>query len=195
MTDMATQLGQDPEPPTTEPPDTHNQAAVASPGPLLPQGIHPRDNSVPITPGHPLESNDPTHGMDQLGPQGQRRRPPWSTENENALPVYQRAAHDWTANQYTLSSTIGPIQIAGRQRGVFSTVVWVPTSAAEGVLISPAEGDVTQGAGVTLSPGDSIELPTEAAVWAGVIVGQSSGTVYVVRFYNPPGGGLGLSSS
>jgi len=193
MTDLATTLGTDPEPPTTEPMDTNDLVAVATPGNELPQGVHPRDNSVPVTGPGPIESNLPTND-DVLGPQGFTRKAPWDTENEHAFPVFQRAAHDWSANEYTVHST-NPIPIAGRLRGCVSTVVWVPTSAALGVRISPDEGDLTQGAGVTLSPGDSIEIPSEGAVWAGVIVGNATGTVFVVRYYNPPGGGLGLSSA
>jgi hypothetical protein len=193
MTDLATTLGGNPQPDTLERPDEANAAVVQTPGPGLPQGVHPRDNSAPYVPGPGIDSNAPTH-KDNLGPQGQRRKPPWNTDNEEAFPVYQRAAHDWSANQYTVHSN-NPIAVAGRKKGRTSVVVWVPTTAAEGVLISPDEGDLTQGAGVVLSPGDSIELPTEAPVWAGVIIGQSTGTVYVVEYYNPPGGGLGLSSS
>lgn len=189
QTEFATALGTDPNPPTTEP--IANVPPPAGSG--LPPGVHPGDRSVALVPGQPVESNAPVGG-DDLGRQGQRTRPPWHTENEEALPVYQRAAHDWSANQFIVGSG-NPIQIAGRLRGCVSTMVWVPTSASHGVIISPVEGDITQGAGVELDPGDSIEIASEAAVWAGVIVGQTSGTVNVVRLYNPPGGGLGLSST
>lgn len=198
MTDLSTTLGTDPEPPTTESiPDQPAQPPVApaldfSTG--LPQGVHPRDSTVPVVPGMPLDQDTPIE-QDGPGPQGQRTAPPWSTENEEAVPVYQRAAHDWSANQYTLSQSRGPIQLAGRRRGRSTVVVWVPTAASLGIVISPDEGDIEQGAGITLSPGDSIELPTEASVYGGVIVGNTTGIAYVVELYNPPGGGLGLSSS
>jgi hypothetical protein len=199
MTDLSTPIGSDPQPPTTEPMPPEPAPAPVPPAndfdTVIPQGVHPRDASVPVIPGMPMQGPDKVAGEGNLANQGQRTRAPWSTENEQAFPVYQRASHDWSANQYILASSSGPIQIAGRLRGVASTVIWVPTAASEGVVISPTEGDIQQGAGVTLSPGDSIELPTEAAVWAGVIVGQTTGTVYVARFYNPPGGGLGLSSA
>jgi hypothetical protein len=197
MSDLATVVGTDNHPATTVP-DVPSTAQTPVPpaanfGTVLPQGVHPHDASVPLTPGVPIDSNA-LPGEGHLGPQGERRRPPWDVENEEALAVYQRSAHDWSARQFTVNSTSGPIQIAGRLRGCLSTVIWVPTSAAHGCVIDPTEGAIQAGAGVTLSPGDSIELPTEGAVWAGVIVGQTSGTVYVVRFFNPPGGGLGLSS-
>lgn len=198
MTDLMTTLGTDPSAPTTEPIAAQPAPPPVAPahnfGTELPQGVHPRDSSVPVVPGMPLDQ-DTAIEQDGPGPQGVRTTAPWNVENEEAFPVNQRAAHDWSANQYTVNSTDGPIQIAGRLRGCLTTVAWVPSSAAEGVVISPSQGDIQQGAGVTLSPGDSIELPTEAAVWCGVIVGQTSGTVYVTRFFNPPGGGLGLSAA
>lgn len=160
----------------------------------LPQGVHPRDNSVPVVPGSPLDADTPISLDAPLEAQGTPGTPPWSTANEEAFPVNQRSAHEWSANSYTLSSTVGPIQLAGRRKGQVSVTVWVPASAAHGIVISPLEGDIQQGAGVELDPGDSITLETEAAVWGGVIVGQTSGTANVVVLYNPPGGGLGLSA-
>lgn len=198
MSEMAAALPTDPAAPTTESQPAHPGPPPNAPADdfstALPVGVHPRDSAVTVVPGQNLDSDTPVN-QDGPGPQGFRTQPPWSTENEQAVPVYQRAAHDWSANQYTLSSTRGPIQLAGRRRGRQSVIVWVPTSASLGVVVSPDEGDIEQGAGVTLSPGDSIELPTEATVYGGVIVGNSSGTAYVVELYNPPGGGLGLSSS
>lgn len=198
MTDLMTTLGTDPSPPTTEPVAPNVSQPPVAPavdfGTSLPQGVHPRDASVPVVPGMPLDS-DTSINQDGPGPQGERTEPPWSVENEQAWPINQRAAHDWSANAYTLSSSRGPIQLAGRKRGRVSVIVWVPTSASLGIVISPDEGDIEQGAGITLSPGDSIELPTEASIYGGVIVGNTTGTAYVVELYNPPGGGLGLSST
>jgi hypothetical protein len=194
MTDASTTLTTDPQARTTE-------AAPGVPTPAappldftteLPQGVHPRDSSVPIVPGQPLDA-DSIAAEGNLGPQGHRTSAPWGTSNEEAFPVNQRAASQWSANQYTLGAT--PIQLAGKLRGRTSVIIWVPASASHGCVVAPEEGDITQGAGITLSPGDSIELPTEGAVWAGVIVGQTTGTVYVVQLFNPPGGGLGLSAS
>jgi hypothetical protein len=171
------------------------------PGGTLPQGVHPLDQSVPAVPGGALlEHDQPPSAVGPLGPQSARRQKPWATVNEDALPVNQRSAHDWTANAYTLNATAGeafsPIQLGGRLRGCVSTVVWVPTTSTNGVIISPDQGDIQLGAGITLNPGDSIEIVSEAPVWGGVIPGNAKGgPVQVVRTYNPPGGGLGLSSS
>lgn len=198
MTDLMTTLSTDPEPPTTEPIAAQPAPPPVAPahdfGTSLPQGVHPRDSTAPVVPGMPLDQDTPIE-QDGPGPQGQRTTPPWSVENEEAFAVNQRAAHDWSANTYTLSATRGPIQLAGRKRGRVTVIVWVPTSASLGIVVSPDEGDIEQGVGITLSPGDSIELPTEASVYGGVIVGNTTGTAYVVELYNPPGGGLGLSSS
>ena len=158
----------------------------------LPSGVHPRDNTVPIIPGQVLAEPNPLDQAD-LEAQGQRRNAPWSIDNEEAFPVNQRSASEWSGNSYTLSSN-NPIQLSGKRKGQVSVTVWVPSSACHGVVISPNEGDITQGAGIELDPGDSITLETEAAVWGGVIVGQTTGSVSVVVLYNPPGGGLGLSA-
>lgn len=159
----------------------------------LPQGVHPRDNSVPIVPGAQLDADTPISLDAPLESQGTPTTPPWSTDNEQAFPVNQRAASEWTANSYTLGSN-NPIQLSGKRKGQVSVTVWVPASASHGLVIAPNEGDLTQGAGIELDPGDSITLETEAAVWGAVIVGQTSGTVNVVVLFNPPGGGLGLSA-
>ncbi len=158
----------------------------------LAPGVHPRDPSVPIVPGQVLAEPNPTDQADLIE-QGQRRSAPWSIDNEEALAVNQRSSSQWSANAYTLSSG-NIIQLAGKLKGCVSTTIWVPASASHGVVIAPEEGDITQGAGVELDPGDSITLETEAAIWGGVIVGQSTGSCQVVRLYNPPGGGLGLSA-
>jgi hypothetical protein len=181
-----------PTPPTTEPVP---QTAVVTPGPTLPIGIHPRDNTVPTTPGTPrLPPAGDSNTVDgrPLPAQGLRRLPPWNTDNEDAFAVNQRSASSWSAQRYTLNMST---QIAGRLKGNVSTKIWVPSGAASGVVIAPEQGDVDVGAGVTLNVGDSIELATEATVWAGPIPGQTTGTAYVVRLFNPPGGGLGLSAA
>jgi hypothetical protein len=197
MTDLSTTLGTDPAPPTTEPMPA--QPAQPPVPPLtdfetgLPQGTHPLDNSVTVVPGVPIDS-DTAINQDGPGPQGFRTTAPWGTDNEEAFPVNQRAASEWSANSYTLNSTGGPIQLAGKRKGQVSVTVWVPSSATHGVVISPNQGDIQQGAGIELDAGDSITLDTEAAIWGGVIVGQTAGSVNVVVLYNPPGGGLGLSA-
>jgi hypothetical protein len=197
VTDLMATLGTDPQPPTTEP-----VAANPAPPPVppatdfttgLPPGVHPLDNSVPVVPGMPIDADTPIN-QDGPGAQGKTRTAPWSTDNEQALPVYQRAASEWSANSYTLNSTSGPIQLAGKRKGQVSVTVWVSATASHGVVISPNQGDIQQGAGIELDPGDSITLDTEAAIWGGVIVGQTAGSVNVVVLYNPPGGGLGLSA-
>lgn len=197
MTDLSTLMGTDPAPATTEPAGVPGMPPPGGAGPVGDPGVHPQDQSVPITGGRLVEGDRPPGtGPDHLGPQGQRTKAPWSTENEQAIPVNQRSAHDWTANRYTVNAGQAPIQIAGRLRGAVSTIVWVPAASPFGVTISPDEGDVQQGAGVQLLPGDSAEIASEGTVWCYVIAPNATGgPVQVIRTYNPPGGGLGLSST
>lgn len=190
MTDLSTTLSS--EETTTEPVPP---VAVSVPGMELPAGVHPGDQSVPVEGGQLVEPDKPPMG--DPGPQGRTRAAPWSQTNEEALPVNQRSAHDWTAESYTVNNVTGPITISGRKKGQKSVLVWVPTGSAHGVTISPNEGDIQQGAGIVLSPGDPlVKLDTEGPVWCGVISGQAAGgPVNVVTLYDPPGGGLGLSST
>lgn len=192
MSDLSTMMGTDPHPDTLQPVGPAVQHPT--PGQDLPIGVHPGDNSVPLVPGQPLEHNQPVSPVEP-GAQGERRRPPWDTDNEEALPVFMRAAHDWSIRTFTLNSTTGPIVVASRLKGCQSTILWVPATAALGCVIAPTQGELNNGAGGTLNPGDSIELATEGPVYGGVIGANATGTLYVVRTFNPPGGGLGLSAS
>ena len=83
------------------PPD-ENTSTGMDPG--LPQGVHPLDRSVPHTPGTNPDHDTPI-SLTEPGPQGITRPAPWSTDNETALPVYQRSAHDW--NVKVLSVEVG----------------------------------------------------------------------------------------
>lgn len=162
-------------------------------------GVHPWDQSVPIDPGTgQLVEPDrpPGTGPDQLESQGFTTRKPWATENEDAIPTNQRSAHNWEARVYTVNVNNSPIQAAGRLRGCVATVIWIPSTSPFGVMVSPDEGDIQQGAGLILNPGDSFQIESEGAVWLGIIPGNNSGgPAQIARFINPPGGGLGLSSS
>ena len=118
----------------------------------VPTGVHPLDQSVPVgADGHLAETDKPPSSDGPAGAPSTRHKP-WHRANEDALPVFQRAAHDWTANRYTLQATDAPVQLAGRLKGSTRTVVWVPTGSAQGVLISPDAGDVQQGAGIRIEP-------------------------------------------
>lgn len=178
------------------PPD-ENTSTGMDPG--LPQGVHPLDRSVPHTPGTNPDHDTPI-SLTEPGPQGITRPAPWSTDNETALPVYQRSAHDWNVKVLSVNSTQGPMQAAGRLRGCEATTLSVPTTLSDGttpkgVMFSSDEGELQQGLGAVLNPGDSVTIRSEGAVWVAVITNNTTGSVQVMRTYNPPGGGLGLSAT
>lgn len=194
MTDLSTLMGTDPEPGTTQPVNAVPGLPDAN---VTPAGVHPLDQSVPMTDsGQLLEPDKPPSTDDDLGPQGRGRSKPWGTDNETAFPVNQRSAHDWMGRNVTVNAASGPVRLAPRLRGCVATIVWVPSTSATGVQIAADQGDINQGAGVILNPGDSIELDTEGSVWCGVIgANATGGPVQYVRLFNPPGGGLGLSAT
>lgn len=159
-----------------------------TPFPGLPPGVHPRDPSA-ATAADPLAAPYDLPGERAV----ERGRPPFPTENDAALPIFQRADHDWTGNRYQVdTNNAGTVQLCGRQKGRSSVTLVVPSAAAQGVVIGPTEDEVINNlSSPQLVPGQSLTLPTEAPVWAGVIPGQTSGTVDVYITFNPPGGALG----
>jgi hypothetical protein len=157
----------------------------------LPPGVHPRDPSG-------ADWKPPTSEKETSWTPGRKA---WDTENDEALGVYQRAAHDWDAQLWVLTQTE---QIAGRLKGRVALVLAVPTtlpdgSAPNGVIIGSSGGPVDQAfsSGVgdvyVLNAGDSLTLRTEASVYASPIKGNSTGAVQTINLYNPPGGGLGAT--
>ena len=148
----------------------------------LPPGTHPQDPSV-LAGRVDFAAGPPVPLDTAQGPPATGRRP-WAVDNPEALGVFMRAAATWSANTITLSRTL---QIIGRQRGRTHVSLWVPSSAAAGVIVAPTEGEVDSGDGVTLYPGDSLAIYSEAPIYGGVIIGQASGTVAVVAYLNPAG--------
>jgi hypothetical protein len=168
-----------------------NAQATADVGPAgqpLPPGVHPNDPSVAWS-GGPLHEA-PTVPPDRPETHYQRGQQPFSQDNSQALPVFERAAHDWTGNTWVLTQTR---QVAGRQVGRKSVTLWNKSSSATSVFFAPVEGEVDQGQALSLDPGDSITIPTEAPVYAGPGPLVASCTVQVMATYNPPGGGLGAN--
>ena len=111
---------------------------------FLPVGVHPGDASTAGegVPGAPHDQ----------GTQWQHGREPWGIDNEEALPVYQRSAHDWQPGQVFVSSaTYDSMQaiIVGRQKGRLALTIWVPLlapdgSTPKGVLIAPSVSALQQ---------------------------------------------------
>lgn len=174
--------------------------------PHLPQP-QPTDHGLP--PGvHP---NDPSGEDWQPGPPDQPQawtpgRPPYDTDNWDAIAVYERAAHEWDAGVvYLNSQNSGTAIVVGRLKGRKSVTVWVPTTDAagnttKGVLLANRPGPLEAGTGgaltgdiIVLNPGDSVTIASEASVWAGLIGSNTTGFCQFVSTYNPPGGSLGAT--
>lgn len=144
-------------------------------------GVHPYDPSVDMT--QPYNNEAPVAEAPVLAPQ--RGSKPYQARNVDAVPVFERSSEKWTAQTLTLNNA-EPLQIAGKQKGRKELIVFVPNTAAAGVIIAPTPGEVSMFQGVQLDPGATLTLKTEAPVYAGLISGQTSGIVCTVATINPP---------
>lgn len=142
-------------------------------------GVHPLDSSVPsnqvLGADNPIPETTPTSSGSKVKP--------FNTRNDEALPVYERGSHEWTATTLIISNAI---QILPKQEGRKLATLYVSSTATEGVIIGPDRGQIEVGYGAVLNPGDSIDLKTEGSIYAAPIAGQTTGTVTVVSFFNPP---------
>lgn len=153
----------------------------------------------------PLDQFDHDRAVPADGSRGEAVRGSkyFGTSNSEAVPVFERASHDFTAGQITVGSYNGGTSvIVGRQAGRKNVTIWVPTSYINaagttitnpvGVVIGQTEGEIqSPGNGVQLNAGDSITLSTEAPIWAGLLYGQTQGFCQYLVEYNPSGGELG----
>lgn len=153
----------------------------------LPPGVHPMDPSS--FSGDPLAAPQDTPDPKWTT----TTKPQFGTENGDATATFQRSDHEWTGNRIVVdTNNAGTVQLCGRQKGRSSVTLIVPLTATAGVVIGPTEGEVLNSASCpVLTPGQTLTLPTEAPIWAGVIPGQTTGTVDVFVTFNPAGGGLG----
>jgi len=163
----------------------------------LPAGAHPGDAST---------AGEGTPGIPRDEEKDQQHRPgrePWGTDNEEALPVYNRAAHDWTPGQVfcnTGTGNTGVSIIVGRQAGRARLTIWVPLfmpsgAAPLGVLVAPTREALFQGGldCVVLNPGDSMTIDSEGPAYAGVIAGNATGFCQFLSLTNPLARGRELS--
>jgi hypothetical protein len=155
----------------------------------LPPGMHPLDQTVggdslatpPDTPGDRYDTS----------------RGPWSTENQSAVPVFQRLAHDWVGGYLKVSSNQNPQTVVGRQPGRGPVTIWVPNQLPDGtvpsfgVTIGSDQADIYNNGGIALGVGDSITIPSEASVYAVVTGSNATGACQWFATLNPAGGGLG----
>lgn len=163
--------------------------------PALPIGVHPMDPSEELVPG--FGNNRPVPA-DTPGSRYSTGAPPWKTDNDEAVPVFQRSAHDASVQIIVPSSATGPAVAVGRQKGRQAVTLTVPTLLASGaaplgVLYGFTEDAVQAGGNACgiLNVGDSRTISTEAPIWVAVIPGNATGAVEVLVEYNPPGGSLG----
>ena len=173
---------------TNNPPQGDTNQAVDVP---LPPGVHPMDPSQVWLGGNMPDALAAPH--DYAGAPHPTGRAPFHNDNTEALAVYQRGDKEWSANRIVVdTNNSGTVQLIGRQKGRVGVTLSVPSSAATGIVFAPTEGEVLNSQSCpALLPGDSITIPTEASVWAGVIGANTTGTVDVIATYNPAGGGLG----
>lgn len=159
----------------------------------IPPGVHPGDATALVRPG--WDSNQPVT-QDQPGNKYNTGSAPWSTDNDKAVPVYQRQDHDWTTGHLTLTQTGAVVTIVSRQAGRGPITLAVPATmdgvaVVGGLVVGPDQGDVANGGGWTLNIGDSMTIPSEASVYARLPSGASSGSIQWFATLNPAGGGLG----
>ena len=161
----------------------------------LPPGVHPLDPSVPYSGGE-LHEPGPVPA-DQAAYRYSNRPEPFGTSNDDALAIWERASHDWTGDTVTIGMPSPTVQLIGRQKGRKCITLWCP-STGTAVCIAPVQGICDQQfqsgiGGLILNPGDSVTINTEAQVWAGILNGNTTGTVAYLAEYNPPGGALGTT--
>ncbi len=121
----------------------------------------------------------------------------FDTSNVEAVPVYERASNSFLAYAVTLGAN--PQRVVGRHLGRRYVTLSVPTTytypglaAATplGVVVGGGPNSVVTN-GYQLNPGDSIEIDSEAEVWAAPISGNSSGLVQVLEVFHSLGGPAG----
>lgn len=157
----------------------------------LPPGVHPMDPSGAEVSPVPGEAGS------QRSTKG---RKPFSTDNGEAFPTFERSAHDWRGGVVAVNlNNSGTAQVVGRLPGRKKITLWVPdqlvvggalVTPAAGVLFATTEGEMQSYGGTILNVGDAATIEAEAAVFIGLIPGAVVGYVQFMEFYNPPGGGI-----
>ena len=139
------------------------------------QGVHPQDRSGADAPVGPQDQ----------APSYATAPAPFSVPNKDALPTFERAARNGSALVVPISTNQGgTARAVGRLKGRKAVMLWVSASAANGCMVDFNEGKLQGGGGVPLNPGDSVTLPTEAAVYVGLQAGDASAKVNVIELFN-----------
>lgn len=178
-----------------------------APPSTLPSGVHPLDQSTPIgSDGQPTEPDrPPSTGPAEHAHSGNpsHRRGAWQRDNEDALPVNQRAAHDFRTGVVPVNiNNSSTAKVVMRRPGRKSVTIWIPAQVVlGGVLITPPngvmwgnnEGELEAGAGSYLAIGDSVTLEVEAPVYIGLVPGTTQGYVQYLDQFDGPAGSIGDS--
>lgn len=139
--------------------------------------------------------------LDTAGNLYQKGGKRWSTDNGDALAVFERGAKSFTAGQIVVGTANGGTSIVvGRQKGRKNVTISVPATytnssganvTPNGVVIAEQEGELQLiNGGFQVNPGDSITISTEAPVWAGLLPGKTSGFCQYLVEFNPSGNDL-----
>jgi len=166
--------------------DPSGIATMASVPTTLPPGVHPYDPSVEWDGGELHEPN--TIPKDTYGSDYQTGDRQFKTDNGEALGVWERGSHEFTADTIVINASI---QVVGRQVGRKNITLSCPATGANGFWFAPTQGEVDMLTGIAVNPGESRTISTEAPVWAGLLAGKTTGTVEVMTETNPSGGSLG----
>lgn len=218
MTDLSFVTGTDTSEGDTaaDPGDRQQWIPTVSP---LPPGVHPNDPSIAFDPGtsptdaHPDANNPVPH--DTPGNRYSKGRKPWSQENDQALPVFQRGSHELAVGLAIVNQQNGGTAlIVGRNKGRRQLRLWLPANVATnqlllpsgaaligtgvintgilGCVVSAVEGELQVGGGIVINPGDpAITLEYEGSLYLGLLPGNTVGYCQWANMFNPPGGGLG----
>ena len=172
---------------------------------LLPDHPFADDRAIEFDESTPMAELDHNRvaPLDVYGDHYKRGAKRFATDNGAALPMFERASHDFTTGQtYTGTANGGISIIVGRQSGRKSVTIAVPKSyynmsgtlvtSPIGVVVGQTEGELqAAGGGLQLLAGDSITIATEAPIWVGLLPGQTTGFCQWCVEYNPAGGELG----
>lgn len=161
----------------------------------LPPGVHPYDPAEVISSefgrNYPVPSERAEPAQPNTG------KPAFSTENWQAIPVFQRGSKVAKVQIVVVNANNGGTAIGcGRVPGRVSVTLSVPTALADGsaplgVIWGFSEDAVQQGTqyGI-LNPADSVTLTTEAPIYLGLIPGNATGACQVIEEINPPAGAV-----
>lgn len=114
----------------------------------------------------------------------------FDTVNEQAVPVFERAASSFTVKQFTVTNEAQAL--VGRRRGRKYVALSCPGtvtvggvgSTPKGFAFSHTRSDLDVGIGFQMNPGDSVEIDSEAEVYVAALPGNTTGTVQYLECYN-----------